>query len=229
MRKHIAFLHTSSVHVETFDRLVKALNTQVQLEHIVAEDLLAEAQRVGADDPVLVKRIQAVVAGAAANGAAIVVCTCSTIGGAAERTQPAADYAVARIDRAMADRAVELGPRILMVAALESTLEPTAQLIQESATAQQTDVELTQLLVPDAWEHFQRGDREAYIGAVVAAVRAQTRPVDVVVLAQASMSSAAEALIDMEFAVLASPALGVHRVLAYLNAHPQPIAPRISA
>lgn len=229
MRQHVAFLHTSPVHVETFDRLVEALDPLVQREHIVAEDLLADAQRLGAGDPRLVKRVQAAMAYAASNGAAIVVCTCSTIGGAAERTQPAANFAVARIDRAMADRAVELGPRVLIVAALESTLLPTAELIQESAVALRSDVELLQLLVPDAWSHFQRGDRVAYIDAVVAAVRAQTRPVDVLVLAQASMAPAADALNDLGVAVLASPALGVHRVLAYLKACPQPIAPRIPA
>ena len=130
MRQHIAFLHTSPVHVDTFDRLVKASDPTLQIEHVVAEGLLDEAQRVGADDPALVRRVQDAMVNAAANGAAIVVCTCSTIGGSAERTPTHAGFAVARIDRAMADRAVQLGPRILIVAALESTLGPTSKLLR---------------------------------------------------------------------------------------------------
>ena len=125
MRQHVAFLHTSPAHVETFDRLVKAADPAVQVEHVVAEDLLADAQRVGANDPALVERIHAAMAGAASNGAAIVVCTCSTIGGPPERASTGTGFTTARIDRAMANRAVELGPRILIVAALESTLVPT--------------------------------------------------------------------------------------------------------
>lgn len=217
MRQHVAFLHTSPVHVETFDRLVKAADPSVQVEHIVAEDLLADAQRVGADDPALVKRIQAAMAGAASNGAAIVVCTCSTIGGVAERASTGTGFTAARIDRAMANRAVELGPRILIVAALESTLGPTTELIRESATALRAYVELEPLLIREAWSHFLRGDRSAYLEAVVAAVRAEPRRADVVVLAQASMALAADALNDLEVEVLASPTLGVQSVLAYLR------------
>jgi hypothetical protein len=217
MRQHVAFLHTSPVHVDTFERLVKAADPTVQVEHIVAEDLLADAQRVGADDPVLVERIRAAMAGAASNGAAIVVCTCSTIGGAAERAPTGTGAAAARIDRAMADRAVALGPRVLIVAALESTLAPTAKLIQESAAAMHARVELEHLLVGGAWQYFQRGNRDAYIGAVVAAVRAVPRGANVIVLAQASMAPAVEVLKDLGVEVLSSPALGVQSLLAHLR------------
>lgn len=217
MRQHVAFLHTSPAHVETFDRLLKAADPLVRVEHFVAQDLLADAQRAGADDPTLVERIQAAMAAAASNGAAIVVCTCSTIGGSAERASTGFGFTAARIDRAMANRAVELGPRILVVAALESTLVPTAKLIEESATALQGKVELEYLLVREAWSHFQRGDRAAYLQAVVAAVRAEPRRVNVVVLAQASMAPAADALNDLGVEVLSSPTLGVQSVLAHLR------------
>lgn len=217
MRQHVAFLHTSPFHVATFERLLKAADPLVQVEHVVAEDLLADAQVVGAEDPALVKRIHAAMAGAASKGAAIVVCTCSTIGGPAERASVDADFAAARIDRAMADRAVELGPRILIVAALESTLGPTEKLIKESAAAIRASVEIEHLLVCEAWSYFQRGDHVAYIRTVVAALRAESRRVDVVVLAQASMAPAANELQDYGVEVLSSPSLGVRSVLAYLR------------
>ena len=217
MRQHVAFLHTSPVHVATFERLLRAADPRVQVEHVVAEDLLAQAQVVGAEDPALVERIHAAMAGAASKGAAIVVCTCSTIGGPAERASVGTGFAAARIDRAMADRAVELGPRILIVAALESTLGPTEKLIKESAAAIRASVEIEHLLVPEAWSYFQRGDHVAYINAVVAAVRAEPRRIHVVVLAQASMAPAADALHGFRVEVLSSPGLGVQSVLAYLR------------
>lgn len=217
MRRHIAFLHTSPVHVETFDCLVKAIDPTLKIEHVVAEELLAEAQRVGANDPALVKRVQDAMVSAASNGAGIVVCTCSTIGGPAERTPTDARFTAARIDRAMADRAVALGPRVLIAAALESTLVPTAELIRESAAVLGVEVELEQLLVGEAWSHFLRGDRAAYLDAVIAAVRNASGCADVVVLAQASMAPAADVLIDLGVEVLASPMLGVKSVLAHLR------------
>lgn len=222
MRKHIAFLHTSPVHVETFERLARAADPALEVEHVVAEDLLAEAQRVGANDPALVRRVQDAMTAAAARGAALVVCTCSTIGGAAERTPAGTGSAVARIDRAMADRAVALGPRVLVVAALESTLEPTAELIRKSAVALHAEVELGHLLVAGAWAHFLRGDRAAYVDAVASAVREACSRADVIVLAQASMAPAAESLGDIGVEVLSSPALGVQSALARLGTGIQP-------
>ncbi|HEX2651837.1 MAG TPA: aspartate/glutamate racemase family protein [Burkholderiales bacterium] len=216
--RRIAFLHTSPVHVETFERLTRAADPTIEIEHVVAEELLADAQRVGANDPALVGRVQQAMAKAASNGATLVVCTCSTIGGSAERTPTRGGFAVARIDRAMADRAVDLGPRILIVAAVASTVRPTRELVQESAAALRKDVSIEELLVPGAWPHFLSGDRAAYVAAVAEAVRAAAARADVVVLAQASMASAAELLSDLGVQVLASPALGVQSALARLNA-----------
>jgi hypothetical protein len=217
MHRHVAFLHTSPVHVETFDRLVKAADATIQVEHVVAEELLSDARRVGVDDPPLIRRIHGAMTDAARNGAAVVVCTCSTIGGVAECTPTLPGLTVARIDRAMADRAVRLGSRILIVAALQSTLEPTAQLIRESASALQAEVALQTLWVEGAWPAFERGDRAAYISAVVAAVRRAPRRFDAVVLAQASMAAAAAELRDLGTEVLSSPQLGVQALLAALD------------
>jgi sugar phosphate isomerase/epimerase len=217
MRQHIAFLHTSPVHVATFDQLVKAANPSVVMEHVVAEALLAQAQQMGPDDPALVTHIQDAMKSAAANGAAMVICTCSTIGGAAEQTPTNGRFIAARIDRAMADHAARLGPRILVVAALESTLQPTVELIQQSADAMQSSVEIDIALALDAWSHFTAGNNEAYIDAIVQTVRSASGRANVVVLAQASMAPAAERLNDMGIEVLSSPKMGVRHIMARIS------------
>ena len=211
--RHVAFVHTSPAHVATFDRLVKVADPSARVDHVVAETLLAEARRLGVDHPALVRQVQQTMFQAAGDGATVVACTCSTIGGIAERTPPRAGQRFARIDRAMADRAVRQGPRVLVVAALRSTLQPTARLIAESAVALGSPATLDTLCVDDAWPHFERGDHDAYIAAIVAAVRAAPRAADVVVLAQASMADAADALGDLGVDVLSSPALGVQAML----------------
>jgi hypothetical protein len=217
MRQHIAFLHTSPVHIETFDQLIKAANPAVVVEHVVAESLLAQAQRVGSDDPALVTHIQDAMKAAAANGAAMVICTCSTIGGAAERTPTESRFIAARIDRAMADHAARMGPRILVVAALASTLKPTVELINESAAMMHRSVEIDHALAHDAWAHFTAGDTEAYIDTIVQTVRSASGGASVVVLAQASMAAAAERLHDMGIEVLSSPKMGVRHIMARIG------------
>lgn len=212
----LVFVHTSRLHVDTFDSLVQAARPGLEVVHVVAEALLADAQRQGAEDPGIVARVQATLQGAAAMGARVVVCTCSTVGGAAERTPTGGRFHAQRIDRAMADSAVMLGPRVRVVAALQSTVAPTTALLRESAAALGRAVQPQTLLVPEAWVHFQAGDRAAYLTAVAAAVRAEQEPADAIVLAQASMAPAADLLADLGLPVLASPRLGVQAALRQL-------------
>jgi hypothetical protein len=119
-----------------------------------------------------------------------------------------------RIDRAMADRAVRTGPRVLVVAAVESTLAPTMALILSAATNAGVAVQPRTLLVEEAWPHFEAGDNARYIETLARAIRAAAGGADVVVLAQASMAPAAALLADLGIDVLSSPALGARHAVA---------------
>ena len=218
MPPFISFLHTSPVHVASFARLLDAQAPGKVAEHHVDEALLAAAQQAGTDEAMLGRRVNEAMTAAAASGAAVVVCTCSTIGAAAERTPTGGRFIAMRVDRAMADAAVLAGPRILIVAALASTLAPTTRLLQESAATLGQPLQLQSLLAEAAWTHFQHGDHAAYINAIADSVTAATPAADVIVLAQASMAPAAQALQALGVPVLSSRSLGVARALAQLQA-----------
>ena len=210
----IAFLHTSPVHVPTFTSLLARLAPGERATHAVDEALLRDAQAEGHAHPAIVARVQAAVVELAAQGARVVVCTCSTLGGAAEATPTGGRFTATRIDRAMADRAVELGPDVLVVAALQSTLEPTAALVSDSARRLGRPIHLREHLADGAWAHFEAGRQAAYLQAVATSVRAAAGGAGVVVLAQASMAGAAEHLQDLGKPVLSSPELGMRAALA---------------
>jgi hypothetical protein len=215
----VVFLHTSSVHVPTFTALLAQADAGVAAAHVVDEALLAQARQAGATDPEVVRDVHAAVLHAArSTGARIVVCTCSTVGGAAEDTPTGGAFVAMRIDRAMADRAALLGPAVLIVAALQSTLQPTSALVQDSARRLGRPLQIDTLLVADAWHHFEAGDTAAYVGAVARAVRGALPGPRVVVLAQASMAPVVERLGDVGVEVLASPTLGVRAALERLQA-----------
>lgn len=208
----LAFLHTAQVHVPTFERLVREIAPDLRVRHAVREDLLADARVLGVDDAGLVARVHHAMHEAAASGATVVVCTCSTLGAIAERTATGDAFKALRIDRAMADRAVRTGPRVLIVAALESTLAPTTALVLSAAHDAGVDVRPSQLLVERAWPLFQSGDITGYVQTLAGAIRAKANSADgadVVVLAQASMAPVEEALADLGIDVLSSPAPGV--------------------
>ncbi|MCB1810457.1 MAG: Asp/Glu/hydantoin racemase [Candidatus Competibacteraceae bacterium] len=208
MKHDIAFLHTAPIHVPTFSALAEEFCPDLRVRHDVDEDLLADAREHGLD-AALQERIVAAMHTAADSGAALVVCTCSTIGGAAENAGQGQGYQSQRIDRAMADEAVRLGDKILVVAALASTLQPTAALLKDSAdrAGRQTVFELVQ--VPQAWQYFEQGDTAAFLDAIAGVIAEHSAGFDAVVLAQASMAGAASRCPTVSVPILSSPRIGV--------------------
>lgn len=217
MSPSIAFLHTSPVHVSTFTSLLETLDPGMQAVHVVDQALLQDAREQGHDAPDIVRRVQEAVHAAAATGARVVVCTCSTIGAAAEATPTQGHFSSRRIDRAMADVAARSGPGVLVVAALQSTLAPTSHLVRDSAQRLQLQVDVSEHLVPNAWAHFEQNNLPAYYAEIESAVRNLLPGPNVVVLAQASMAPAAERLQGLGVPVLCSPELGVRDAIHHIK------------
>ncbi|WP_156722008.1 aspartate/glutamate racemase family protein [Streptomyces apocyni] len=207
----LALLHTSPAHIPVFDALRDQDHPALELRHFVREELLAQAR---VDGPrAVADAVRALLADAVAQGASAVLCTCSTIGAVAE-AQAQAEAAtigvpVLRVDRPMAAAAVATGPRIVVLATVESTLDPTVALVEEEARRAGRPVEVRTQVVEGAWDCFDAGDREGCTALVVTAVGA-VRDADVVVLAQASMAPAADRAVSVtRVPVLSSPRMGL--------------------
>lgn len=209
----IAFLHTSPVHVDTFAGLMRTYAPDCAVQHLVDEALLRDAQTLGVEDVTIVARVTQRMNEASENGACVVVCTCSTIGGIAEKVDAHGRFLPMRIDRAMADEAVERGEQILIVAALESTIGPTQRLVEDSAATRGRPVNIRTMVVKSAWPFFLRGNLVAYNAQIEQAIRDQAGNGDIVVLAQASMAAVGNAFIASDVQVLSSPELGVRRAI----------------
>ncbi|MET9897189.1 aspartate/glutamate racemase family protein [Streptomyces sp. NPDC006446] len=210
----LALLHTSPTHVPVFDALRDEAHQGLELRHLVAEELLARARREGpeavADD------VRALLGRAVADGARVVLCTCSTIGAVAERAD--AGVPVLRVDRPMAAAAVAAGPRVVVLATVASTLEPTVALIEEEARSAGRPVDVRTALVEDAWALFDAGDVDGCARAVADAADAVT-DADVIVLAQASMTPA-QRLTVTSVPVLSSPRPGLAAAADAVGAAP---------
>jgi hypothetical protein len=206
----IGFLHTAGVHVESFGSLLEDLAPGATATHLVDESLLADARARGID-PDLRERLESRLRELAGKGAEVIVCTCSTISGAAEETP--AGVPVVRVDRPMAERAVARGGRVAVVAAVESTLAPTRALLEECARVAGTDPVIVEAPCPDAWPLFEAGDQEGYLGRIAEHVRGLAGDASMIILAQASMAPAAGLLPDLDVPILSSPRAAVRRAL----------------
>lgn len=209
----IAFLHTAPVHVDTFAGLMQAHAPDCRVDHLVDESLLRDAQALGVEDSGIVSRVTQRMKEASENGARVVVCTCSTIGGIAEKVDGRGRFVAMRIDRAMADEAVDVGDHILIVAALASTIEPTRRLVEDSAVTRGRQVNIRTMVVQSAWPFFQSGNLAGYYAKIEEAIRGPEGHADIVVLAQASMAPVASRFIGGDRLVLSSPELGVCRAI----------------
>lgn len=225
MGAELTLLHTSTSHVARFARLGAERSPHVALRQVVREALLRRALRAGGVDEG-VRRDLACELEALARPGSVVLCTCSTLGAAAEAwaaahaTGPRSDGGapgVVRVDRAAAAHAVGLGRRVAAVVSAPTSLAPTRALLEEEARRQGHPVRVTVALADGAWERFEGGDREGYLERVASEARALARGADVVLLAQASMEGA-EALVGADVPVVSSPAIGLAHAVALLEA-----------
>jgi hypothetical protein len=208
----VGFLHTAPVHVATFDELVRSLAPGWSPVAVVEEDLLEAARQRGVDDQELSTEVASVLDRLASQQPAVTICTCSTIGGLSEQIGAARGMRVVRVDRPMAEAAVHCGRRIAVVAAVESTIAPTRDLLAAVAADAGRSREVSVHLIQGAWPRFETGDHEGYLATIAAAMPELASGCDVIVLAQASMAAAAER-VDVGVPVLSSPGVAIERLL----------------
>jgi Asp/Glu/hydantoin racemase len=216
----LTFIHTVAALPPTFERLAHDLDPDLEIRHVTDESLLADAIEAGAVPAETQERLAGRVRTALEEGADLVVVTCSSMGGATQAIAAREGWPLERIDVAMADRAVELGRRIAVVATLPSALEPTTALVRARAEAQGQAVELVPRLAEDAFAALQARDPERHDDLVRTAIQSVIGDVDVIVLAQASMGRVIDRL-GAEGGgtpILVSTELGVARVLDHLRA-----------
>ena len=212
----IACLHTVESNVAVFDGASHDLaRADVTLAHAVRADLLGDAEKAGGLTDEIRARAQTALL-AAAKGADAVVLTCSTVGPSVAGMAERAGVPVLRVDEALAREAVRGGGRVVVLCAVETTVEPTRALFAEAARG--TDATVEMRLVPGAWAAFKGGDPARYHELVaLAAEAALAEGAACVALAQASMSGAAK-LCKPGARVLTSPAVGLAAAVAAARA-----------
>ncbi|HKG56230.1 MAG TPA: aspartate/glutamate racemase family protein [Candidatus Limnocylindrales bacterium] len=214
----VALVHTVGSLVPVFRELSAELLPGVDTTDVVDEALLGETIAAGRIRDETAKRLESHVRDAVEAGSDLVLVTCSSVGPAVEAIRERTGWPVLRVDEAMADRALELGARIGVVATLSTTLEPTADLIRRRGGNR--GVEVATHLCEGAFDALKAGDVEGHDAAVRAGILALVPRVDVIVLAQASMARVAAALRDetADTPILASPRLGMERVAELVGA-----------
>ena len=209
----LALVHTSPTLSPLFNELAARICPDARILHFVDESLIKNTIASGYLERSTMRRVISLIASTFDAGADVTLVTCSSIGPAVDIAAQLFDRPVLRVDRPMAEKAVDAGRRIGVAATLASTLNPTADLVRTVAAEQGKEIEIVEQLCEGAFDAVMAGDGETHDRLVGEGLTHGLKGVDAIVLAQASMARVLETLPGdaLTVPVYSSPELGVER------------------
>ena len=218
-QKTLALIHTSATLVPVFAELCAKYLPRVKTFNIVDDSLIKNTIACGELTPATSKRVVNYAGSAQEAGADYILFTCSSIGPAVEMAASLSNVPVLRVDQPMADKAVQAGKRIGVVATLSTTLEPTSDLVRRRAIAAGKEIELISRLCEGAFAALMSGDAATHDKMVGDSLKKLSKEVDVILLAQASMARVVDTLDDADkrVPILASPAIAIQYLATILT------------
>ncbi len=219
MQKTLGLIHTSATLVPVFQALCNEYLPGIKVFNIVDDSLIKNTIACGELTNSTSKRVVNYATSAEEAGADYILFTCSSIGAAVETAATLTGVPVLRVDQPMADKAVQAGKRIGVIATLSTTLEPTSDLVRRRAAIAGKQIELKPVLCEGAFEALMSGDAATHDAKVGAALKQLSKEVDVILLAQASMARVVDTLdeADKRVPILASPTIAIQYLAEVLN------------
>ncbi len=188
--KKITLLHTvASVYGSFKGQLESAFDEELEVNSLVDEFLVTNARKKGFFPPENRKKLLLDLMSAEAEGADIIIVTCSSLSPFIDEYRSMLSIPVVTIDRQMCRDAASMGVKIAVLATAPTTVEPTTKGIQREADALGKKVEITSLLDEGAMDLLKKGDVKGH-DERLKALAERAGDVDVIVLAQASMATA---------------------------------------
>ncbi len=221
MATRITFIHTVASLIAEFNTLGASILPGVEIFHILDEVILEHIHQngiPGADD---IDRLRSHVQSAQQIQASAVLVTCSTLSACVDQVRPTVGVPVIKIDEALVETAVASGSTIGMLATNPDTLRPSTQMLFAEAERVGKTITVIPVLVEQAFAAIRKGDVETHNRLVKQAILELSPNVEMVVLAQATMSKVFAVLPENErrVPVLSSPYLALERVKQAIATH----------
>ena len=211
----ITFLHTLEGNRNIFDSAAQDLGLSgEQLRHVIRPDLRSSVQQTGTAPTELAVQIKRCLMELSTDADAVVV-TCATLSAVVADLDDL-PVPIVRTDAALVAAAAHIGGHIVVLCALDSSVEPTLQLFEQHASDKIESVKV--LNVPGIWDLFSSGNLDACLNEIARATdHAYDRGASVVAFAHPWMAQAAP-LVRAGHVVLDSP----HAALLEISHGTQP-------
>lgn len=219
MKKRVVIIHTSFISVDALNNLFREIAPDVEVHNIVDDTMLPEVMQNGGVTKAILRRYCSYARHASEElHADMIFNQCSSVGPAAEYASRMISVPILKIDQAMAEKAVDTGKRIAVMATIGTTLEPSIALLRDVAEKKKSDATIVPFLLEDAYRAlFIQKDAELQNRILIDKLWEIKDDFDVVVLAQGSMVTLLDELADYPLPVLTSPRLGVERAREILG------------
>lgn len=215
MTKRIAFVHTVGFLIEDFRARMRAEIPTANCFHILNESLLQDLLREE-PLPLVYRRVVDQIVLAAEVQPDLIVVTCSSTSPAVDIARRIVPQPILKIDDPMMSEAVRSGPRIGLLCTASSTVEPSSALLRAHAAEQEREVMIKAVLRPEAYQALMAGDRARHDAILYEAATEISNEVDVLVLAQASLSHLRDRFAaELQCPALASPPLLMREIARF--------------
>jgi aspartate/glutamate racemase len=190
--KRLALIHT----VDWYDKAVFEPfakpwledNPDVEIINIMDDSLLEESLANRGPTEAVKERMHAYINAAAATGADVVMCTCTTMGEATQSGKALVSIPVFNIDEPMAKEAVQMGKKLGILATVPTSAPATKRLLEKAAENANRKIEIQTVINEEAFQHLLGGNVEMHNRLVHEEMDTLAEVVDVIVLGQISLA-----------------------------------------
>lgn len=209
----VVMIHTSPVSLNELKAYCSEIIPEAEVVNIIDDSLLEEVKKNKGLTPAIISRMCTYVQTADCLKPDLIFNQCSSVGEAFDIARNCTSRKTLKIDEAMAERAVELGNTIGVIATVASTMLPSCNLVKTKAEAAGKTVIVNEYLVDGALDILMKEKNiEKHNQLVLAQIEKAAEENDVVLLAQGSMTSMLPYLEQIKKPVLTSPRLAIERM-----------------
>ena len=192
----IQLIHAVSVAQGPIHGAFERLWPEARIADLTEASLATDLAETGELTDAFTDRMAALVAYGVETGADGVLFTCSAFGSAIEAARDGVEIPVLKPDEAMIEAALSQGSSIGGLATFEPTIPSLAGELEAAAEARGLKPDIDLRHVPGALEALQSGRADEH-DRLIAKAAAEITDVDVLILAQFSMSGARDAIADI--------------------------------
>ncbi len=154
-------------------------------------------------------------------GVDLILLACSTFNQAVELARPLINVPMLQIDRPMMDLAVSQGKKIGLLATVPTTVPSSERLLNLAAAEAGKKIDITTILCSDAFAEIKKGNVSKHNEMLLSEINKLSGKVDVIVMAQVSMSALEPMLKNTRVPVFNSGRTGFNRVREMLESMQQ--------